>query len=61
MEAQVGDRIVVESRKVGGGRKSGEIVEVIPGSGDPHFQVRWDDGHQSIVFPSSDASIESAR
>jgi hypothetical protein len=57
MDAQVGDRIVIESRKVGGGRKSGEIVEVIAGGAGSHYRVRWDDGHESIVYPSSDASI----
>jgi Domain of unknown function (DUF1918) len=59
MDAHIGDRILVESRKVGGGRKSGEVVEVIQGSGGQHYRVRWDDSHESIVYPSSDASVVS--
>jgi hypothetical protein len=57
MDAHVGDRIIVESNKVGSGRKSGEVVEVIPGSSAPHYRIRWEDGHESIVYPSSDAFV----
>ena len=60
MEAHVGDRIVVESNKVGGARKTGEIREVIEGPGGKHYRVAWEDGHESIMFPSSDASVVSA-
>jgi hypothetical protein len=60
MDAHIGDRILVESRKVGGGRKSGEVVEVIHGAGGQHYRVRWDDNHESIVYPSSDASVVGA-
>ena len=49
MEAALGDRILVESRKVGGVRKAGEVVEVIEGLGGRHYRVRWDDGHDSVV------------
>ena len=58
MEAQKGDRITVESNKVGGGVRTGEIVEVIPGSGGAnHYRVRWDDGRETTFFPSSDAHV----
>jgi hypothetical protein len=57
MDAQVTDRIIVESNKVGGARKSGEVLEVIDGAGGKHYRVGWEDGHESIVFPSSDASV----
>jgi hypothetical protein len=60
VEAQVGDRIIVESNKVGGSRKAGEVREVIEGAGGKHYRVRWEDGHESIVFPSSDASVVAA-
>ena len=59
MEAHEGDRIFVESRKVGGGRKSGEVVEVITGTSGQHYRIRWDDGHESIVYPSTDAFVVS--
>lgn len=57
MDAHVGDRIVVESNKVGGSRRSGQVLEVIEGSGGQHYRVGWQDGHESIVYPSSDASV----
>jgi hypothetical protein len=57
MDASVGDRIIVESRKVGSSRKCGEVVDVIEGSGGRHYRVRWDDGHESITYPSSDAFV----
>jgi hypothetical protein len=57
MQANVGDRIVIESNKVGSGRKTAEILEVISGTGGEHYRVRWDDGHESIIYPSSDASV----
>jgi hypothetical protein len=62
MEAQKGDRITVESNRVGGGIRAGEVVEVIPGSGSaPHYRVRWDDGRETTFFPSSDAHLTSGR
>jgi hypothetical protein len=60
MDANVGDRIIVESKKVGSARKSGEVREVIDGAGGKHYRVVWEDGHESIVFPSSDASVVTA-
>ena len=61
MDCEKGDRIVVESRRVGSGRKSGEVTEVIEGVSGRHYRVRWDDGHESIIYPSSDAFVEPAR
>jgi Domain of unknown function (DUF1918) len=57
MEAQKGDRIMVESNKVGGGTRTGEVVEVTPGSGGDHYRVRWDDGRETTYFPSGDAHL----
>ncbi len=59
MDAQVGDRIMIESNKVGGTRKSGEVLEVIDGAGGKHYRIGWEDGHESIVYPSSDAFVVS--
>ena len=57
MEAQVGDRIIVEGSKVGQKRRDGEVVEVIDSPGPRHYRVRWSDGHEGIFFPSSDARV----
>ncbi len=50
--ADVGDRIVVESEKVGRGAREGEILEVIEGKLGASFRVRWDDGHETTFRPS---------
>jgi len=54
MPAMAGDRIVVESQKVGQAAREGEILEVIPSaSGTTHYLVRWDDGHESDLRPAA--------
>jgi hypothetical protein len=60
MEAREGDRLVVEGAKVGQTPRSGEILEVVTGPQGQHYRVRWDDGHETIFFPSSDARVEPA-
>jgi hypothetical protein len=57
MDAHTGDHIVVEARRVGSGRKECEVLEVIGGLAGDHYRVRWDDGHESILYPSSDAFV----
>lgn len=52
MAATVGDRIIVESEKVGRPAREGEILEVIPSSDYVHYRVRWDDGHESTFAPA---------
>jgi hypothetical protein len=57
MDAKNGDHIVVESAKVGSGRRSGQIVEVLQGSAGEHYRVQWEDGHQTEFFPGPDAMV----
>ena len=58
MHARTGDRIVVESAHVGQARREGEVLEVMPGEHErEHYRVRWDDGHESIYFPSNDCRL----
>jgi Domain of unknown function (DUF1918) len=58
MEAHVGDRIIVESRKVGDTKRTGEIIEVLTNGGGAHYRIRWDTGHETIMYPSTDAVIQ---
>jgi hypothetical protein len=51
MDAKVGDRIVIESEKVGVAERRGEILEVIPHETHPEYRVRWDDGRESSIRP----------
>ena len=60
MQATVGDRLVVESNKVGSPRKEGEIVDVQGADGAPPYVVRWDDGHEGLTYPGPDAHITPA-
>ncbi len=54
MEAKVGDRIVIESERVGQADRGGVIIELLPSAtGAAHYLVRWDDGHQSDIRPSA--------
>ncbi len=53
MGANVGDRIIVESERVGIPSREGEILEVIGSPTAPHFRVRWDDGHEGGFWPSA--------
>ena len=54
---RVGDVIVVDGRHVGDTRRVGEVLAVLGDAGHPHFSVRWDDGRESIYYPSSDAVV----
>lgn len=51
MTVQVGDRITVESERVGVKAREGRILEVIGTPTDERYRVRWEDGHESIVYP----------
>ena len=56
--ARAGDVVAVAGRHVGDPGRTGEILEVLGDVLDhPHFRVRWEDGHESIFYPSSDARV----
>ena len=55
---QQGDRIVIRGRTVDSADRHGEIVEVKGANGEPPYLVRFDDGHESVVFPGGDFSVE---
>jgi Domain of unknown function (DUF1918) len=60
MDAQIGDRIIIRSKHVGVGERSGEIVEILNDPAGKHYRVRWEDGHETTFFPSSDATVQRA-
>ncbi len=53
MTARVGDRISVESERVGVAAREGRILEVIEASYGTRYRVLWDDGHESTFHPSA--------
>jgi hypothetical protein len=61
MHAAVGDRLHVHSHSVGVHDRTGEILEVRGPEGSPPYLVRFDDGHESLVYPGPDCVIEEAK
>ncbi|MEV6243601.1 DUF1918 domain-containing protein [Lentzea sp. NPDC051838] len=58
MQATVGDRLHVHSRSVGLEERLGEILEVRGMDGQPPYLVRFNDGHEGLVFPGPDCIVE---
>lgn len=58
MDAHVGDRLTIHRNKVGAVPRSGTVVECLGSGAATHFRVRWDDGHETVLSPGSDAVIE---
>jgi hypothetical protein len=52
MTAKTGDRIIVDSKKVGQAAREGEILEVIVSAAGTSYEVRWDDGRRTGFRPS---------
>ncbi len=60
MKCEVGDRIRIESERVGQQSRAGVVEEVLM-QDPPRLRVRWDDGHESIVAPASGAAMVEPR
>jgi len=58
MHAIVGDRLHVHSRVTGASNHKLEIVEIRGPGGAPPYLVRRDNGHEALVFPGADTSVE---
>ena len=51
--AKKGDRIGVDSNKVGEPAREGTILEIIEHSYGTGYRVRWDDGHETTFRPTA--------
>ncbi len=58
MRAEIGDVLHVRGRTVGTPERQGQVVEVRGPDGAPPYLVRFDDGHEALVFPGSDCVVE---
>ncbi|MEU8510836.1 DUF1918 domain-containing protein [Kitasatospora sp. NPDC059722] len=58
MHAAVGDQLHIHSRSVGMTDQKGEIIEVRGTNGEPPYVVRFEDGHEGLVYPGPDCNIE---
>ena len=50
IDAHVGDWLETRAIHGGPGRR-GEVVAVLGRSGHEHYRVRWDEQHESILYP----------
>lgn len=58
--AQIGDRIVIRGRHVDDAARAGTVIGVDEATGGPPYRVRFDDGHEALIFPGPDAVIDPA-
>jgi hypothetical protein len=52
MEFKSGDRVQVESESTDRPPRTGIVEEVVQGTANPRYRIRWDDGHESIYTPA---------
>ncbi len=55
--AHRGDSIAVSGHRVGESERLGEILEVLGAPEHEHYRVRWEDGRETVFYPSSDAIV----
>ena len=55
--ARPGDWVVVHPHTVGEHERTGLILEVLGTPAHEHYRIRWDEEHESIFYPGSDATI----
>jgi Domain of unknown function (DUF1918) len=60
-QARRGDVLVVHGHAVGKPERTGEILEVLGEPGHEHYRVRWEDEHETLVYPSSDVSVRRGK
>ncbi|HEV2375399.1 MAG TPA: DUF1918 domain-containing protein [Streptosporangiaceae bacterium] len=58
MKAKVGDRLVIDGTNLGEPRRIGVVTAVTHADGTPPYVVRWEDNHESTVFPGPTAHVE---
>ena len=52
-----GSVLEIHGHHVGEPARLAEILEVLGDADHPRYRLRWDDGRESIVYPSSDARV----
>jgi hypothetical protein len=55
--AVAGDLVEVSGRRVGDTPRLGEILEVLGDHDHTRYTVRWEDGHESILYPRDGVTI----
>ena len=57
MAGKVGDRIRIDSGKVGLPAREGEVLEVIDSPSGAHYRVRWADGRETDIRPARGSAL----
>lgn len=58
-DARVGDWL--EARGIHGEpTHRGQIVEILGAAGHEHYRVRWDEQHESLVYPADGVTVVPA-
>jgi hypothetical protein len=57
MKAKPGDPIIIAGELFNQPVRSGEVLEARGADGGPPYVVRWDDGHESTMFPGPGAAL----
>jgi hypothetical protein len=57
MHAKPGDVLIVEGQKAEVHQRHATVLEVHSPDGSPPYLVRWEDGHEGLVYPGPDARI----
>ena len=58
MYASIGDMVHIHGRTVGAHDRVGRIVEVRGPDGSPPYLVRFEDGHETLIYPGLDCSVK---
>ena len=59
LRAEPGDRLVIRGHEIGEVERDAEVLEANGTDGGAPFLVRWEDtGHETLLYPGSDARIE---
>jgi len=61
MKFKSGDRVQVESELTERPPRTGVIEEIVHGTTDSRYRIRWDDGHESIYTPATAATATCKR
>lgn len=57
-QVEPGDVVKISGRHVGDAGRTGEIVEVLGEEEHLHYLVRWEDAHESILYPGEGVTIQ---
>ena len=56
-----GDIVEVSARRVGDHGRSGKVIGVLGDKSHPHYRVRWEDGHESVLYPHHGVTFRSTK